>query len=97
MKWDNSSPQSYIKFVPVKKVDGSYTAADSGTFKAIVGLECRGLEITKWIPGADFSGESLGGKVFDSVDLSEGDWTEYDDDADLSLSVLELRHEITRG
>ena len=52
MKWHKSDAhQAYIKLVDVKKVDGTYKKADSGTWVTILGLECRGLVPTAWIPG----------------------------------------------
>lgn len=52
MKWHKAdSHQAYIKLVDVKKVDGTYKATESGTWVTILGLECRGLVPTKWIPG----------------------------------------------
>ena len=52
MKWHKAdSHQAYIKLVDVKKVDGTYKAADSGTWVTLLGLECRGLVPTAWIPG----------------------------------------------
>ena len=98
MKWDPKSPQqSYIKIVTVKKVDGSYNIEDNGKFKTILGLECRGLEITKYYPGDDFIADSTGGFTFESVNLEDGDWTEYDEKNDLSVSIMNFEHVIERG
>jgi Eukaryotic protein of unknown function (DUF866) len=52
MKWHKAdSHQAYIKLVDVKKADGTYKAAETGTWVTILGLECRGLVPTAWIPG----------------------------------------------
>jgi hypothetical protein len=96
MKWANNTSQAYIKIVPSKKVDGFYNLDDSGSMKSIVGLECRGLDLVNWLPGADFSGESVGGTYFDSIDLTDKEWTEYDENADLALSILNLEYQIDR-
>ena len=136
MKWDSKSPiQSYIKIAPIKKVDGSYTSIDSGKFKTIAGFECRGLEISSWIPGADdfagishvflyliqlsqmllalwytilntsrhlyvifciLIGISSGGGKFSPIDLSDKEWTEYDEENDLSVSIMDLTYEIVK-
>ena len=98
MKWDSKSPiQSYIKIVPIKKVDGSYTSTDSGKFKTLAGFECRGLEISSWIPGVDdFCGISSGGGKFSPIDLSDKEWTEYDEENDLSVSIMDLTYEIVK-
>lgn len=46
--------------------------------------------------GIDFHAKSVGrtGTVFESIDLSEKEWTEYDEEGDLSVSVMELEHKI---
>lgn len=135
MKWHKAdSHQAYIKLVDVKKIDGTYKAADSGTWVTLLGLECRGLVPTAWIPGwcpkflnavktimlinalikalikdrtesqrlcriitgVDFHAKSVGktGTVFESIDLSDKEWAEYDEEGDLSISVMELEFKI---
>jgi hypothetical protein len=92
MKWPGENKQSYIKVVPVKKVTGEYSASSSGLVP-VLGLECRGIEILRWIPSVDFVAISTGGKKFDEVDLSD-DWADYDDDNDDSVSVMNLSHDL---
>mmetsp|Transcript_27963 Transcript_27963/g.43447 ORF Transcript_27963/g.43447 Transcript_27963/m.43447 type:complete len:180 (+) Transcript_27963:69-608(+) len=61
----------------------------SGTFVPICAIECRGIEPYKFhCLGNEFIVETEGGAKFeDDVDLSEGDWAEYDEENDLSVSV----------
>lgn len=96
MKWQGASTQSYIKVVPIKKVDGTYSLDDSGKWKSIIGLECRGIDLGKWYPGDNFMGVTTGGTQFETIDLEEGDWTEYDERNDLSVSIMNLEFEIAR-
>jgi hypothetical protein len=76
---------------------GSYTLDHSGDFAPILAVECRGLEPTIFHPGNEFVVESEGGTTFsdDTVDLSEGDWAEYDADHDspVSISSVEFKWE----
>lgn len=59
-------------------VVGEITAKDSGEFVPMLALECQGIE--------PFAFHSMGGEfrvanqvdTFDQVDLSEGEWSEYD-------------------
>lgn len=46
--------------------------------------------------GIDFHATSCGrtGTVFESIDLSDKEWAEYDDEGDLSVSVMELEYKI---
>ena len=96
MRWAKGAQQSYIKIVPVKKVDGTYTAKDSGTWKTIVGLECRGLTVKKVIITTDFNAISTGGTTFEQIDLTDNDWTDYDDQNgnDVSVSVMSFESKI---
>lgn len=49
-----------------------------------------GIEPTACIPGVDWTVQSRGGTIFESVDLSEGDWAEYDESHDDSISVTDV-------
>lgn len=71
-----------------------YTAEDSGTWKTVAKIEARGVDVDKWLPREDFLVKSEGGKPFESADLSEGDYTEYDDENDQSVSVLEIETKV---
>mmetsp|Transcript_18882 Transcript_18882/g.18194 ORF Transcript_18882/g.18194 Transcript_18882/m.18194 type:complete len:158 (+) Transcript_18882:272-745(+) len=95
MKWHKAdSHQAYIKLVDVKKVDGTYKT--SGEWTTLLGLECRGLTPTAWIPGVDFHAKSVGrtGTIFESIDLSDKEWAEYDEEGDLSVSIMNLEYKI---
>ena len=96
MKWPGEREQSHIKIVPIKKVDGCYRANNSGEYVQILAMECRGLTPTKWYPMCDFSATSCGGFKFDEVDLSD-DWAEYDEENDMSVSIMALESKIDRG
>jgi len=99
-KFPGATTQSYIKIVDVKKVSGKYTSADAarGDFTPILGLECRGLEIDRWIPSLDFEAFGLEGTRFESVDLSDltDGWCEYDEKNNEAVSIQNLQHEIKK-
>lgn len=94
MKWPGATSQSYMKIIDVKNVDGKYSEAQSGEWATILGLECRGIVPLKWVLESDFVAESSGGHFFDSVDLSDGDWAEYDEENDLSVSITNVETKI---
>mmetsp|Transcript_26686 Transcript_26686/g.39648 ORF Transcript_26686/g.39648 Transcript_26686/m.39648 type:complete len:162 (+) Transcript_26686:95-580(+) len=99
MKWPGTHHQSYIKIVDLKKCSGIYTAEDAagGKFVPILGLECRGLEIERWVPEVDFVVETADGTIFEDVDLSDSDgWAEYDEENDAAVSITELESVIER-
>lgn len=64
----------------------------SGEFVPICALECRGVEPYQFHSlGEEFVVESEGGKVFDEdIDLSEGDWADYDDENDIAVSIVDF-------
>ena len=94
VKWTKSSPQSYAKIVPLKNVNGKYSK--SGEWTTILAIECRGLELIEWIPETDFHVETEGGFTFYGIDLREKDWAEYDEDNDLSVTIMNLEYKIER-
>jgi hypothetical protein len=95
IKWPGSSGQAYIKLLSnVKGVKTSYNAEDSGNFVTILAMECRNVEPTTWYPSLDFLICSSGGKQFENVDLSEKEWADYDEENDLSVSIMNLEYKI---
>jgi len=95
IRWERSMEPAYIKLVPMKGVDGTYTK--SGEFQTILAMECRGIEPATWIPSTDFDAISSGGKVFEAVDLTDKEWSEFDEDADVAVSILDLEFKIERA
>ena len=69
-----------------------FTSDDSGTFVPILAMECRGVEPYAFHPmGNEFIVISEGGNTFEEdVDLSEGDWADYDMENNNSLSICEF-------
>ena len=63
----------------------------------IATFECRGLEPEQFFPGQEFSAlSSVSDTVYgtegnkDPIDLSEGDWADYDEQADESVGIYEF-------
>lgn len=96
LKWEGSKKASIVTVLDeaatktaLKKKKGvevprPYGADDSGNWAPILAIECRGIEPYAFFPlGNDFVVTSSGGKAFaEDVDLSEGDWAEYDEEND---------------
>ncbi len=70
------------------------TAAQSDEWVPLVEFECRGLNITEWHPTNEFTVISSAGTSFTEADFSEGDWSEYDEEAQEPLSVTCVEWEI---
>jgi hypothetical protein len=92
MKWvRDAKSQAYLNIQQVKGVTRDLTPDDEGKFVPVVGFECRGLEPVAFHPQGQFVVKGAGGrKVFEDVDMSEGEWVDYDDDCGGSVSVMNL-------
>jgi hypothetical protein len=96
---DGEAAKSAMKKLKKKSKDldvpREVTGDDSGEYVPILAMECRGLEPYAFHPmGGEFRVVSEGGAVFEDVDLSEGDWAEYDEENDLAVSVNEFESKI---
>eukprot|EP00937_MAST-01D_sp_MAST-1D-sp2_P006241 g6241.t1 len=81
---------------------GSWTPAaaekcDDDGFVPVVAFDMRGCDFVDWHPhGQTFVAVSAGGTEFhDDVDLHE-DWAEYDESANVSVEIMDLKHKIER-
>ncbi|KAE8453515.1 hypothetical protein EG329_010376 [Mollisiaceae sp. DMI_Dod_QoI] len=60
----------------------SYQQASPPTRQKIIEIDCRGLEFTEFQPEGEWLATGLeSGSKFTAVDLSEGDWFDYDEKA----------------
>jgi hypothetical protein len=101
MRFNKGDQQSYLKLeklVPKKHGDGVVTAAKSGSWVTVVVLEARGIEPIKFHRSLDFDVKSSGEKlcVFDDADFAEGDWADYDADADISVTVSNIEYRVVK-
>lgn len=100
LKWDGQKKASTLVVIQdeaaaktaLKKKKGvekprKYGTDDSGNWSPILLVECRGMEPYAFFAmGNDFVVTTTGGKTFaEDVDLSEGDWAEYDEENDGKL------------
>jgi hypothetical protein len=105
LKWEGSQKRSILGVLSAadakaalkkKKYKGEqprdYTADDSGNWVPILAVECRGMEPYAFHPlGNEFVVTSEGGVKFESdVDLSEGDWADYDEENDAAVSISDF-------
>ncbi|KAK6531812.1 hypothetical protein TWF694_002979 [Orbilia ellipsospora] len=63
----------------------------------IIELECRGLEFLEFKPEGEFLCEGIeSGTKFTSVEVSDGEWFDYDEKAGEEVSIQNLNWEIRR-
>lgn len=77
----------------------SYLADDSGKFKSIVTLDCRGIEPTAFDPRNGWIVKSAeNGLVFEDVDLSAdgNDWCEYDTKNNNTVAIYEFQSQFVK-
>ena len=90
----------------IEFIDGSLKAYEdqNGQFQTIAIFECRGMEPCEFFPGNSFSAASaVSENVWGSagggepLDLTEGDWAAYDEDAEESVTVYEFKSQFIRS
>ena len=106
LKWEGNKKASILTVLDaaaakaaLKKKKGTevprpYTGDDSGNFSPILAVECRGsIEPYAFFPmGEEFVVTSTSGKTFtENVDLSEGDWADYDEENDEPVSISDIK------
>lgn len=69
------------------------TKDDQGQFVPIAGFECRGVEPIAWHPKDEFQVVGESGTVWDSVDLSEKEWFDYDEKSGESVGITDIEYE----
>lgn len=67
-----------------------YTADDSETFKKIVAFECRGMEPIEFQPRTGWVAKGAETSSSFNIDLTEGEWCDYDEKAGESVGIYEI-------
>ncbi|KAM3079569.1 hypothetical protein ACMFMG_005984 [Clarireedia jacksonii] len=75
-----------------------YQAASPPTRQKIAEFDCRGLELVEFKPEGEWlaTGAESGTK-FTAIDLTEGEWFDYDEKAGEEVSIKDLNWEIRRN
>merc|ERR1711988_1583990 len=75
----------------VKDTYAEYNAEDSNQLKTIAVFDCRGLEPTDFSPRTGFCCEGAESSTkFTDVDLSEKDWSDYDETSQQAVGIYEV-------
>ncbi len=87
-----------------------YGREDTGQFKQLVAFDCRGMEpvdfslrdgwtVKAFKPAREEDDEEEGketGKVFEDIDLSQGEWADYDDVGEESVYISDIKHQFVK-
>ena len=60
-------------------------------------LECRGCEPISWQAAQGWTATSEAGTEMEDVDLSEGEWADYDEEGDVAVTVLSVTTGVQSG
>ncbi|XP_062022221.1 uncharacterized protein LOC133738659 [Rosa rugosa] len=61
--------------------------SEAGKFAPLMVFECRGYEPVDYVFGGGWKVQSLAGTTFDDVDLSEGEFAEYDEKGECPVMI----------
>ncbi|KAK0706506.1 hypothetical protein B0T26DRAFT_457509 [Lasiosphaeria miniovina] len=76
---------------------GPYEQSDPAKAQKILTFDCRGLEFTEFMPEGEWLAEGVeSNSKFTGIDLTEGEWFEYDEKTGEEVSIKELKWEINR-
>ena len=70
-------------------ISGEYTSDDQGSFKTIATFDCRGVEPVEFSPRSGWIVKCIESS-FNDADLSEKEWVEYDEKAQVSVGIYEF-------
>ena len=102
LKWEGSKKTSILQVLDEKETASAlkkkkykgekpraYSGNDNGQWVPLLAMECRGLEPYAFHPMKDeFIINSEGGVRFeDDIELGEGEWTDYDAENDVPVSM----------
>ncbi|KAF6025122.1 C1orf123 [Bugula neritina] len=75
-----------------------YLLDNSGQFQTIAEFDCRGVEPLDFEPRLGWTASSSeSNAVFEDIDLTEKEWTEYDERANVSVSIMEVSSQFVKS
>ncbi|KAG6818013.1 hypothetical protein H0H87_009168 [Tephrocybe sp. NHM501043] len=86
--------ESSAKFEPTPSKPYS---SENAQMEPLLKIECRGLELVGFDPKGIWKCRGLKGTVFTDVDLTEGEWNDYDEKAALPVGVTDFQSSWSRA
>ncbi|KAH0289202.1 DUF866-domain-containing protein [Aureobasidium namibiae CBS 147.97] len=82
----------------IKEAPKAYTHSDTPKAQKIIEFDCRGLEFVEFKPDGEWKAIGVESNTkFDAIDLTEGDWYDYDEKASEEVSIQGQKWEIKRA
>ncbi|GAB5587892.1 hypothetical protein Unana1_02792 [Umbelopsis nana] len=76
---------------------GSYSIDQVNKFVKLAVLDCRGLEPVGFDPRAGWTAQGAeSGTKFEDIDLTEGDWADYDEKAGEPVGISNIESEFRK-
>ncbi|RKF54638.1 UPF0587 protein C2D10.03c [Golovinomyces cichoracearum] len=76
----------------------AYQQESPATRQKIIEIDCRGLDIIEFSPEGEWLANGSHSKTqFSSIDLTDGEWYEYDETLGEEVNILDLKWEITKN
>ncbi|KAK5032276.1 hypothetical protein LTS07_002000 [Exophiala sideris] len=82
----------------IKAAPAVYEQNSPAKVKNIIDIDCRGLEFTEFRADGEWEAKGIdSGSKFSGIDLSEGEWFDYDEKAGEEVSIKDIRWSIRRA
>ncbi|CAK7201960.1 hypothetical protein SEUCBS139899_004676 [Sporothrix eucalyptigena] len=82
----------------IKTAAKPYEQVEPAKAQSIIEFDCRGLEFTEFKPEGEWLADGLESNTkFTGIDLTEGDWFDYDEKAGEEVSIQGQKWEIRRA
>ncbi|THY48608.1 DUF866-domain-containing protein [Aureobasidium pullulans] len=82
----------------IKEAPKAYAQNDTPKSQKIIEIDCRGLEFVEFKPDGEWKATGVDSNTkFDAIDLTEGDWYDYDEKASEEVSIQGQKWEIKRA
>ncbi|KKK16651.1 DUF866 domain protein [Aspergillus rambellii] len=94
VKWEKKRTHSASIMTGPK----AYEADDKRKGQKVIEIECRGLEFTEFKSDGDWEAKGTESSTpFTGIDLSEGEWYDYDEKAGEEVSIKDISWEVGRA
>ncbi|ETN40715.1 uncharacterized protein HMPREF1541_04995 [Cyphellophora europaea CBS 101466] len=82
----------------IKSAPATYEQTEPPKAKNLIDIDCRGLEFTEFKPDGEWEAKGVeSGTLFTGIDLSEGEWFDYDEKAGDEVSIKDISWAIRRA
>ncbi|XP_042520667.1 CXXC motif containing zinc binding protein-like [Macadamia integrifolia] len=80
-----------VQMIPGRGLPLTFEASQSGKYTPLMVFDCRGLEPVGFVFGDGWKAESTEGAKFNGIDLSQGEYADYDEDAQFPVMISNLQ------